>query len=214
LNFANVMSVTAVFIALAGTGYAATQLPKNSVGSKQLKKNAVTTAKIKNGAVTGAKVKKGTLTGTQINASTLGEVPLAAKAGDAATLEGISSSDFARSSRFLSGHAKVNETPAQTLFTVPGDFLLKTTGAGVEPKLVIEGLSPDVWDFISQEHENAWASSSLRAGEHTEVNIGAAVAGIFYAVDRTQPAKQALIDCTYEFNTFELVCTAVVSASG
>ncbi|MGN6663507.1 MAG: hypothetical protein ACTHK6_04780 [Solirubrobacterales bacterium] len=47
LTFANVMSMIAVFVALGATAFAATQLPKNSVGTKQLKKNAVTAAKIK-----------------------------------------------------------------------------------------------------------------------------------------------------------------------
>lgn len=56
LTYANVMSSIAVFLVLGGAAFAATQLPKNSVGSKQLKKNAVTTAKIKNGAVTASKV--------------------------------------------------------------------------------------------------------------------------------------------------------------
>jgi hypothetical protein len=41
----------ALVVAMAGTGYAATKLPKNSVGSKQLKTNAVSSKKIKNGAV-------------------------------------------------------------------------------------------------------------------------------------------------------------------
>jgi hypothetical protein len=59
------MSSIAVFLVLGGAAFAASQLPKNSVGAKQLKKNAVTTAKIKNGAVTGSKV----------NLSTLGKVP-------------------------------------------------------------------------------------------------------------------------------------------
>jgi hypothetical protein len=80
LTYANVMATVAVFLALGGGAYAATQLPKNSVGTKQLKKNAVTTAKIKKQAVTAVKVKNGTLTGTQINASTLGTVPTADKA--------------------------------------------------------------------------------------------------------------------------------------
>jgi hypothetical protein len=48
LTFANVVSVIALFVALGGTGLAASQLGKNSVGPKQLKKNSVTTAKIKN----------------------------------------------------------------------------------------------------------------------------------------------------------------------
>ncbi len=86
-SFANVMSVIAVFIALGGTGYAISKLPKNSVGPKQLKKNAVTTAKVKSEAITDAKIKKGTLTGTQINASTLGTVPSANSAQNAQTAQ-------------------------------------------------------------------------------------------------------------------------------
>ncbi len=86
LTFANVTSCLALFIALGGASYAATQLPKNSVGTKQLKKNSVTTAKIKKQAITAAKVKSGTLTGTQINASTLGTVPSAQSAQIADTL--------------------------------------------------------------------------------------------------------------------------------
>ena len=86
-SFANVMSVIAVFIALGGTGYAISKLPKNSVGPKQLKKNAVTTAKVKSEAITDAKIKKGTLAGTQINASTLGTVPSANSAQNAQTAQ-------------------------------------------------------------------------------------------------------------------------------
>jgi hypothetical protein len=42
----NAIGMLALFIALGGTTYAATALPKNSVGTKQLKKGAVTKAKI------------------------------------------------------------------------------------------------------------------------------------------------------------------------
>lgn len=51
-----VISLTALFVALGGTTYAATSLPKNSVGTKQLKSNAVTGAKIRNRAVTASKI--------------------------------------------------------------------------------------------------------------------------------------------------------------
>jgi len=80
LTYANVMATIAVFIALGGTSYAISKLPKNSVGTKQLKKNAVT----------GAKVKDRALTGTDIVESTLGVVPSAshAKTADSATLAG------------------------------------------------------------------------------------------------------------------------------
>ena len=90
----NTIALLALFIALGGTTYAATALPKNSVGTKQLKKNAVTAVKIKSGsvtntkiganAITGAKVKDDSLTGADILESSLGKVPSAA-AADSAT---------------------------------------------------------------------------------------------------------------------------------
>lgn len=93
ITYANVMSSIAVFLVLGGAAFAATVLPKNSVGTKQLVNNAVTTAKIKKEAVTGAKIKAGTITGdkikagaitgTSINLSTLGTVPSATKASHA-----------------------------------------------------------------------------------------------------------------------------------
>ncbi len=46
------ISMTALFVALGGVGYAALSLPKNSVGTEQLQNGAVGTAKLKKGAVT------------------------------------------------------------------------------------------------------------------------------------------------------------------
>ena len=67
LSYANVMSTIAVFLTLGGaSALAASQLAKNSVGTKQLKKNAVTAAKIKANAVSGAKVADGSLTGADV----------------------------------------------------------------------------------------------------------------------------------------------------
>ncbi|HVO53975.1 MAG TPA: hypothetical protein VMT37_06125 [Solirubrobacterales bacterium] len=80
LTYANAISTLCLFLVLGGGAYAATQLPKNSVGSKQLKKNAVTTAKIKKEAVTGAKIKL----------SSLGAVPAARSAESATVASGLS----------------------------------------------------------------------------------------------------------------------------
>jgi len=66
LTYANVMATIAVFIALGGTSFAISKLPKNSVGKKQLKANAVTTAKIKKSAVTKGKIKNGAVDGVKI----------------------------------------------------------------------------------------------------------------------------------------------------
>src|SRR3954469_16551129 len=51
LTYANVMSTIGVFIALGGTSYAVTQLPRNSVGSSQIKRDAVRSPEIQNGSL-------------------------------------------------------------------------------------------------------------------------------------------------------------------
>jgi hypothetical protein len=54
------VGVIALFVALGGTSYAATQLPRDSVGTGQIRAGAVTATKIHNGAITPAKLSPGT----------------------------------------------------------------------------------------------------------------------------------------------------------
>ena len=61
LTYANVIATLALFLALGGTSYAVTVLPKNSVGTQQLKKNAVTGVKVKDGSLSSADFVAGTL---------------------------------------------------------------------------------------------------------------------------------------------------------
>ena len=56
-----VVASIALIVALCGTGYAATALPRNSVGTVQLRNNAVTGAKVKNSSLTAADFKAGSL---------------------------------------------------------------------------------------------------------------------------------------------------------
>ena len=51
LSYANVIATVALFIALGGTSYAVTQLPRNSVGPTQIRSGAVRSTEIKNGTV-------------------------------------------------------------------------------------------------------------------------------------------------------------------
>jgi hypothetical protein len=54
-----VVSLIALFVALGGTTYAATSLPKNSVGTAQLKNGAVTTTKISKKTIAALKGSRG-----------------------------------------------------------------------------------------------------------------------------------------------------------
>jgi hypothetical protein len=77
-TYANVVSTLCLFLLLGGaSALAATQLAKNSVGTKQIKNNAVATAKIKNGAITTKKIKDGAVTTAKIAAATVATSNLA-----------------------------------------------------------------------------------------------------------------------------------------
>ena len=61
-----VVSFCALVVALGGTGYAVTQLPRNSVGTAQIRNNAVTGAKVKAGSLEASDFRPGQLaTGAQ-----------------------------------------------------------------------------------------------------------------------------------------------------
>jgi len=149
LTYSNVIATLALFLALGGAAYAATKLPKNSVGTKQLKPNAVTTAKIKDGAVTGAKV----------NASSLGTVPNAAQAAnatqaahaadashaafadDSAHLGGVAASGYlpqvARSGETLTGQLSEHAPPGEEFWLAGGSYRSPLPASAPTPNLVV-----------------------------------------------------------------------------
>jgi hypothetical protein len=87
LTYANVMSTIAVFLVVGGaSAFAASELAKNSVGTKQLKSNAVTTAKIKKEAVAAAKIKNGAVGTSKLGAGSVTGDKLAAGSVDAAKI--------------------------------------------------------------------------------------------------------------------------------
>ena len=74
---AMVVACTALAISLGGVSYAATSLPRNSVGSAQLKPNAVNSAKVANGSLLRVDFKKG-----QLSAGSAGGAGPAGPKGD------------------------------------------------------------------------------------------------------------------------------------
>ncbi len=138
LTYANAMATIAVFIAIGGSAYAATQLKKNSVGTKQIKNNAVTAAKIKNGTITGSK----------INLSSLGAVPSATNAtnaGNANTLGGQPASAFPAASVIRSATVEENGTVvasksdgiSQANVTHPAEGFYCVSGLSPAPKTAV-----------------------------------------------------------------------------
>ncbi len=157
----NTIAMLALFIALGGTTYAATALPKNSVGTKQLRKNAVTSVKIKSGnvtngkiaksAVTGAKVKDNSLTGADLLESSLGQVPSAASATTAATATnalslggvaaaGYTKNDCSSTTGQIKGFARVLASATfSATFTTTGVTGYNCSGGTVEARRVATG---------------------------------------------------------------------------
>jgi hypothetical protein len=76
MTYANVMATIAVFVALGGTGVAATQLAKNSVTSASIKNGQVKNKDLAKNAVTSTKVKDHSLLGKDFKS---GQLPQGAK---------------------------------------------------------------------------------------------------------------------------------------
>src|SRR3954453_10662092 len=72
LSYANVVATLALFVALGGTGYAASQ---------------ITTKDVKNRSLKGGDLRKDTVTGTEVNESKLKQVPRARAAETAGTAD-------------------------------------------------------------------------------------------------------------------------------
>jgi hypothetical protein len=72
LSFANAMSVTAVFIALGGTSYAAVSLSHNSVGSWQIRTAAVDKSEIHRSAVAASEIRRNGVNRSEIKRDAVG----------------------------------------------------------------------------------------------------------------------------------------------
>lgn len=126
----NAVAFLALFVALSGTAFAATSLPKNSVGNKQIKKSAVT----------GVKVKKNTLTGTQINEAKLKRVPDASKLGGLLPSAFLPAGGTAANSANADKLDGIDSAVFGTAYTVPGSvFAPRTADDGTVKHYVSTG---------------------------------------------------------------------------
>ncbi len=118
---ASVLSVLALFVSLGGTGYAATQIPRNSVGTKHLRHNAVTSAKVKNGALV--------LTDFRASARTKlhGKDGVRGAAG-AAGARGLIGANGLRGSAGLQGNQGLQGDPGAPGATGVEQVVVRTTG--------------------------------------------------------------------------------------
>src|SRR2546430_12038456 len=101
---AMIVALIALFVAMSGTTYAVTRLPKRSVGAAQIKKKAirsyhikarnVTRTKIARSAIDSSLVQNDSLRGSDILEASLGTVPSATKAANADKVGGLAVQKF------------------------------------------------------------------------------------------------------------------------
>jgi hypothetical protein len=98
LTVANVLSITAVFIALGGSAFAAVKLQAGQVKAVNIARQAVTNAKIKTQAVTSGKIKNGGVVNADLGAGAVSNSKLANGAVGSSKLakEAVTSSALAK----------------------------------------------------------------------------------------------------------------------
>ncbi len=150
LTYSNVMSTIAVFGVLAGgSAWAASK-----IGTNQIKNGAVTTKKIKNDAVTGAKV----------NESSFGQVPDAARAGNATNasqLGGVPAAGYLRGYERVIGNPTPDDTQATKFAPISCPSGKKLVALGVEgifyvgtlPAIIPQWNDDGSGDVISQKYD-------------------------------------------------------------
>lgn len=159
-SFSNVVALLALFVALGGSAYAATRLPKNSVGSKQLKKNAITTAKIKKAAVTGAK----------INLKTLGVVPSATNADHATSADSANTAKSAGSAN--TANSATNASTVNGLLIFPTERVNAAADLASSQKIELGSRGP--FNFYARCYLEAGRTEAV---EYIEVTSGNATFG-------------------------------------
>ncbi|WP_037412109.1 hypothetical protein [Candidatus Solirubrobacter pratensis] len=168
LSPALLVAIAALVVALGGTSYAVSRLPKNSVGSAQLKKNAVTSAKVKAGAITGAKLAPESFTGRQIVESSLGKVVSAQTADRSLAADHAGATIALDRVIFRGANGSVAQAPvglstASDLVTVGCDAGQLASGGGVR---VDDPAHTDIIDSFPSGGGRTW-SAQVRNDDET-----------------------------------------------
>jgi hypothetical protein len=215
-TYANVVSTLALVVAVSGGAYAATQLPKDSVGSKQIRNNKVKSKDLKDGGVTSQDVRDGTLTGADLRPGVVdAEVAGTPMGGDltgtfpAPELDPGLLSDLATDVEVQSGledlreDAVIGERASGSAFLGAGDGPVElvsipdvvTVSASCFEAGPNQGMNVEVvnetpgsaWDYVLRQQEEAPIDSNdITSGS---IGAGADVDLAFPPDDNTQTAR-------------------------
>jgi hypothetical protein len=161
LTYANVMVTVLAFVVLGGSAYAATQLPKDSVGTAQIKKGAVTPGKLSATA-------KATLIGPQGLAGQPGAAGATGAAGPAGP-EGAKAADGGEGPRGADGVGAITVEATATASGTKvsfGGFEVQgfCTPQGSEAEIQIESTEPGLQMFGTVAEDDP-------SGEVTSVDV-------------------------------------------
>lgn len=182
LTYANVVSTLALIVAVDGaTAFAATNLPKNSVGTRELKPKAVKTGilapksvragKIAKNSITTGRLRNNAVTGSKVDEATLGTVPSAAKAANASLLDGLGADEFARAAQIDSGSGNNAATAETTLLSLPeAGIEIRTDGDADETNQLRFVNTRESGTFLYWTTGNPNAVGTLPAGADAQVD--------------------------------------------
>ena len=171
-----VVAGLALVVALGGTTYAATALPKNSVGAKQLKSGSVSTVKLAKGSVTSRQIKDHTIVAADIAKSAIpglsGKVAHADTAGHADTASHADTAGSVGGATFTTIDYRVGaDSPAATIVSAngltisascdaAGTLLLSLSSASGDAQYAL--LATDDTGNVRGDSFNAWTGERLR----------------------------------------------------
>jgi hypothetical protein len=179
LSYANVVASLALFIALGGVGYAATELPAKSVGTPQLKADAVTSGKVKNHTLLKADFKIG-----QIPAGARGANGPAGPAGAAGPIgpkgdAGAAGSAIAYGHISLAGLVEADSKGVTSAnFSHPSVGVYCFFGLATQPKNVMTTASAEVGNNVAPGPVADFASASLALGYGCPAGVQFALIGL------------------------------------
>lgn len=178
LTYSNIVSTLCLFVLLGGVGYAAANLPRDSVRSKQIKAGAVKNAELATNAVSSPKVRDGSLLASDFASGQLPQGP--------------------RGSQGPQGDAGANgspDTPVQVR-----DKLLQVDGAGSGLDAdTIDGTDSSVLAHIVYSTSQSYDPPNLTAG--TCANVALQVpGGVLHSGDSLVVTPSGLMNYALQFN--------------
>lgn len=221
LTYANVMVTLLAFVVLGGSAYAATQLPKNSVGTVQIKKGAVTPGKLSAAA-------KATVVGPQGPAGKAGAAGAAGTAGPAGP-EGAKAADGQEGPRGADGVGAITvesvATPSGTKVGFAGFEVQGYCTHGSEAEIQIESTEAGlqmfgtVAEYLGTEGANVAVDVPPQGGEPQPISFQAKGSGHVVVVDldvrnATLDKAWTRIDLRLSAEDCLLTGTAISSTAG